>query len=145
MAKPALRPFVNEDQFLRRVRFPDHIKKDGMLRWKAFKDKDPRMSFTFRDQALKTDVALDAYHNYFSETVGEVLPAILWFGFFGLTQRIQPPLEPRHDPDRTDPIYGHLHCSTERPHGKPHMQLLAKLVNDGDHAGIARRYSNPIA
>lgn len=112
MAEPALRPFVDEDQFLRRVRLVDHIKRNGLVHWRAFKDNDSRMSFTFRSQALMTDEGLDAYHNYFSESVEEVLPGILWFAFFGLTRCIEPPLEPRHDPDRTDPIYGHLHCST---------------------------------
>jgi hypothetical protein len=142
MAEGGLRPFVGEDQFLRRVLLPDHLKR-GIVRWRTFKDKDPRLSLTFRDEALCTDAGLDAYHHYFSESAGAVLPGILWFSFLGLTQRIAPALEPSHDPDSADPVYGHLHCSTERPRDKPHMELLAKLVNDGEYAGIAKRCPDP--
>ncbi|MGD2110376.1 MAG: hypothetical protein PVI86_13425 [Phycisphaerae bacterium] len=143
MAESALKAFVDEDQFLRRVRFYDHL-KHNLVHWRAFKDNDPQFSLTFRDESLRSEEGLDAYHEYFSRGVGETLPAILWFAFFGLTRCIEPPLEPQHAPDRiTDPVYGHLHCLTERPHGKPHMQVLAKLVNDGNHAGIAKRYPKP--
>lgn len=139
MAEPALTRFADNDEFLRRVRLPDHI-KNGMLQWRAFKDNDPRMSFTFRDEDLQTDIGLDAYHAYFSEQVGVPLPAILRFTFHGLTRCVDPPLQPRHDPDPSDQRYGRLHCSTEAPHDKAHRELLAKLVNDGMYAGIARRY-----
>ena len=146
MAEPALTPFVGHDEFLRRVRLRDHIKdKTGLVHWRAFKDNDPRLSLTFRDEELHTDAGLDAYHKYFSDSVGEILPAILRFTFYGLTQRINPPLEPRLDPDHEDPKYGHLHCSTNSPRDKGHMQLLAKLVNDGEHASIARRYPKRVA
>jgi len=138
MAKPALMRFVEKDEFLRRVRLKDHIKKNGLVHWRAFKDNDPRMSLTFRDEGLKTDVGLDAYHTYFSELIGEALPAILKFTFYGLTKCIDPPLEPRHDPVDADPVYGHIHCTTEMPN-RTQMELLQKLVNDGVHAGIAKR------
>ena len=141
MAEPALMPFVDNDEFLRRVRLPDHIKdKTGLVHWRAFKDNDPRMSLTFRDEELRTDVGLDAYHKYFSDSIGQILPAILWFTFYGLTRGIDPPMEPRLDPDPDDAKYGRLHCSTNCPRDRVHMQLIAKLVNDGEHAGIARRY-----
>lgn len=138
MAEPVLKRFTENDEFLRRVRFEDHFRR-GLLWWRAFKDSDPRMSLTFRDETLKTDTELDAYYAYFSELVGERLPAILWFTFRGLTREISPPLEPRYCPDANDAVYGHLHCSCDAP-DKPLMQLLAKLVNDAVHAGIARRY-----
>ncbi|MHC4696879.1 MAG: hypothetical protein ACYTFA_09065 [Planctomycetota bacterium] len=131
--------FDDDDEFLRRVRFKDHVKR-GLLLWKAFKDKGIRMSLTFRDVVLQTDVGLDAYQEYFSRLIGENIPAILSFTFHGLTRRIEPPLEPQHDPDPSDTKYGDLHCSTERPRDRAHMDRLAKLVNDGAHAGIARCY-----
>lgn len=145
MAEPALMRFADKDEFLRRVRFPDHIKVDrDEIRWKAFKGKDVRISLTYRDETLQSDTAIDEYHAYFSELVGETLPVILRFTFYGLTKCVDPPLEPRYDPDSKDPKYGHLHCSTDAPRGKPHMELLAKLVNDGQHAGIVRHYAKGI-
>ena len=145
MADPALMQFVDRDQFLRRVFQKDHIKKNGFLYWRAFKDNDPRLSLTFCNSALRTAAGLDAYHEYFSELVGKILPAILWISFVGLTRRLDPSLEPRHDPVDEEPIYGHLHCSTDAPRDKAHMELLAKLVNDGEHAGIALRYPKQVA
>ena len=144
MAEPGLMRFADRDEFLRRVSYEDHFKRDLLL-WKAFKDKDLWMSWTFRDGTLQADDSLDLYHAYFCERFGQNIPAILRFTFHGLTKCIEPPLEPRHSPDPDDATYGHLHCTTERPHDKPHMQLLAKLVNDGEYAGIARRYEKRIA
>ena len=141
MAEPALMRFADHDQFLRRVRFHNHVKLNrDEVRWNAFKDKDPQMSWTYRDESLRTEAGVDEYHQYWSERVEESLPAILWFTFAGLTKKIDPPLEPRHNPDHDDRKYGHLHCSTDPPGDKPHMQLLAKLVNDGQHAGIVKRW-----
>ncbi len=131
--------FADQDEFLRRVRFKDHVKR-GVLFWRAFKDGDIRMSLTFRNEVLQTDVGLDAYHEYFSNLIEVNIPAILRFTFHGLTRCIDPPLKPRHDPDSSDAKYGNLHCSTERPRDKAHRERLAKLVNDGAHAGIARCY-----
>jgi len=139
MAEPVLSSFSDTDEFLRRVRYHDHF-RHNLLHWKAFKDPDPKMSWTFRAEALRTTAAIDEYHRYWSERVGESLPAILRFTFYGLTKCIDPPLEPRHVPDPDDATYGHLHCSTERPRDKAHMELLQKLVNDGIHAGVAKRY-----
>jgi hypothetical protein len=98
------------------------------------------MSLTYRNDSLQSAASIDEYHAYFCKQVGETLPAILRFSFYGLTKCIDPPLEPSWDPAPDDPKYGHLHCSSEAPRDKPHMELLAKLVNDGKHAGIARRY-----
>jgi hypothetical protein len=139
MVDPALKPFVDKDEFLRRVLFKDHIKRE-QVHWRAFKDNDPRMSLTYRNGSLQSAASIDEYHAYFSNQVGETLPAILRFTFYGLTKRIDPPMVPSWDPAPDDPKYGHLHCSTEAPREKPHMKLLAKLVNDGQHASIAARY-----
>ena len=103
------------------------------------------MSWTWRKDELLTDKGVDEYHRYWSDRVGESLPAILWFTYNGLTQRIDPPLNPEHDPTQDDERYGHLHCSTESPRDSDHMKLLAKLVNDGEYAGIARKYARPTA
>lgn len=145
MAEPVLMRFVDQDQFLRRVFQSDHFNKKGLVHWRVFKDKDPRLSLTFRDSTLKTEAGLDAYHEYCSERAGKTLPGILWFSFLGLTQRIDPPLEPQHNPDASDEKYGGLHCSTDAPRDNTHMELLAKLVNDNEHAGIAGRYPKQVA
>ena len=101
------------------------------------------MSWTFLDKELQSGTDLDAYHEHFSGLSGMYIPAILWFSFYGLTRRINPPLEPERDPDPNDLKYGHLHCSTNPPCDNAHMKLMAKLVNDGEHAGIAGRYMSP--
>ena len=134
--------FDDATHFLRRVKFRDHINKRGLLHWRAFKDGDPRMSLTYRDESLRTEDAIKAYQRYFSDPNGGTLLAILWLTFLGLTREVQPPLEPQYDPDSTEPVYGHLHCSTPAPRDKPHMELLAKLVNDGQFAGVLRSFSN---
>lgn len=144
MAGPELTHFHEDDEFLRRVRFSDHFKRD-LLYWRAFKDGDERMSLTFRDETLQGPVDIDAYHDYFSERVGTALAAILWLSFLGLLKHIEPPLEPQRDPDDSEPRYGHLHCSTPAPHDKAHMEILAKLVNDGEYAGVLRRYAKKSA
>jgi len=138
MAESKLMRFEENAEFLRRVMLPDHFKHDLLL-WRAFKDRDVRMSLTHRDDTLQKDEDIDAYHEYFSERARVVLAAILWLSFIGLTRRVEPPLEPQLDPDDTDLVYGHLHCSTRAPHDKAHMQILAKLVNDGEYAGVLRR------
>lgn len=143
MAEAALMRFSQSDQFLRRVRYYGQFSKNGLVRWNAFKEKDARMSWTLRRDNLLTDAGLDEYHNYWSNRVGECLPAILWFNHIGLTQKIEPPFVPEHDPDQDDQQYGHLHCSTDSPRDDVHMKLLAKLVHDGEYAGIARRYAKP--
>lgn len=129
----------NSTEFLRRVLLKNQINKSGLLHWRAFNDGDPRMLLTYRNNDLRTDLGVRNYHAFFSERVGTALPAILWLSFVGLTQQIEPPLEPQSEPDNTDPVYGHLHCSTPAPSDKPHMQLLAKLVNDGQFGGVLLR------
>ena len=91
---------------------------------------------TYYDDSLKTEEAIEKYRRHFSNPTNGTLPAILWLTFLGLTREVQPPLEPQHDPDKAEPVYGHLHCSAPAPDDKPHMQLLAKLVNDGEFAGV---------
>ena len=132
--------FDHTTEFLRRVKFKDQIKR-SLLHWRAFRDGDRRMSLTYRDESLWTDDAIEEYQRYFSGD-SETLFAILRLTFLGLTREVQPPLSPQHDPDDTEPRYGHLHCSTPAPHDKPHMELLAKLVNDGQFAGVLRFFSN---
>ena len=132
--------FTAEDRFLRRIRFADHM-KHGVLHWRGFKEKDPTMSLTYQDASLREDSGLDAYRVYFSKAIGGDLPGIVWLSFEGLTSRMNPPLVPRYEPDiELDPVYGHLHCVVDSPQEKDRLQLLAKLVNDGDFGGILREF-----
>ncbi|HEY3241720.1 MAG TPA: hypothetical protein VGM03_00070 [Phycisphaerae bacterium] len=134
-----LTPFGPDDRFLRRIRFPDHLKR-GIVYWRAFKEKDdvPTLSYTYQDASLRSDPALDAYREYFSRALGGDLPGLLWLSWRALAQQVRPPLPPRHDPDASDPVYGHLHCVTDAPRDKIRMELLAKLVNDRDLGGVLR-------
>lgn len=137
---PGVDAFRDDDRFLRRIRFPDHIKR-GLIQWRAFKDKDARLSFTFQDESLSCDSGLDAYRRYVGDRyLSGDLPGICWLSFHGLVARLEPPLEPRHNPDPTDEVYGHLHCSTDQPRDRAHMDLMAKLVHDGEHGGLLRDY-----
>jgi hypothetical protein len=138
---PSLTPFQASDRFLRRVGLPDHMKR-RIVHWRAFKEKDPTLSFTFQDESLRGEASLDRYQNHFSEHLGGNLPGVVWLSFEGLTSRVNPPLVPRQDPNiDSDPVYGHLHCVTDAPRDKEQMQLLAKLVNDDDKfGGILREF-----
>jgi hypothetical protein len=137
---PRVGAFRDGDRFLRRIRLPDHIRR-GLVYWRGFKDKGSRLSFTFQDESLSSDVGLDAYRRYVAEKyMSGDLPGICWLSYHGLVSRLDPALEPQHDPDSTDFVYGHLHCSTAQPRDKEHMEKMAKLVNDGDYGGLLRDY-----
>ncbi len=130
--------FRLEDRLLRRVRFKDHMKR-GILFWRAFKEKDPTLSFTLQDQSLLSDKAVDDYQAYFARQLGGDLPGIVWLTVEGLAVRLDPPLPPRRDPDNeTDPVYGHLHCVTDAPRDKEQMERMAMLVNSGQWGGVLR-------
>ncbi len=141
--QPCLTPFQASDRFLRRVGFSDHMKR-RIVHWKAFKEKDPTLSFTFQDESLSSETSLDQYQTYYSrsEFFGGNLPGIVWLSFEGLFSRVSPPLVPRQDPNiEEDPAYGHLHCVTDAPRDREQMQILAKLVNDDDEfGGILREF-----
>lgn len=122
--------FCDEDQFLRRIAFPDHVKR-GLLFWRAFKERAPSLSWTLKDESLLTNDALNAYRRHYSASIPSGLPGLCWLSFRGLPRELNPPLVPCRDPDRSDPVYGHLHCSTPSPTDKSHMEKMAKLVNDG--------------
>jgi hypothetical protein len=139
MADTPLTSFVDTDEFLRRVLLPDHV-KNNVLGWRAFKDNDPKMSWTYRAQALQSRAEIDEYQAYYSARAGRNLRAILQFTFLGLTKILAPPLVPEADPDASDERYGHLHYSTSAPADKDHMKRLAKLVNDADNASILAQY-----
>lgn len=127
------------DKFIRRVRFADHIKR-GIVHWKAFKEKDEvlTLSFTFQNEELLADSAITAYQQYFSRMIGGDLPGLLRLWFEGLATILAPPLPPRYEPDPEDEAYGHLHCCTDKPRDKKHMEQLAKLINDGDLGEVLR-------
>jgi hypothetical protein len=127
------------DKFLRRVGLPGQVKR-GVLSWRAFNDRDATFSLTFQDEGLCGEVGLTAYQEHFSGFIGGNLPGLFWLLFEGLTTKLSPPLPPRYDPDSSDETYGHLHCCTEKPHNRDHMELLAKLVNDGDNGGVLREF-----
>ena len=111
--------------------------------WRAFKEKEPTLSFTFQDEVLRTPAGLGAYQAHFSKLIGGTRPGIVWLSYEGLTTRLSPQLVPRHAPDtESDPVYGHLHCVTDAPHEKAQMELLAKLVNDGQFGGVLREFVN---
>lgn len=135
---PVVADFRHDDRFLRRVGLPGQIKK-GLVHWRAFKagTGEETLSFTFQDQPLCDPAELDKYRAHFAKVIGGNKPGILWLSFEGLALKLVPPLPPRWDPDLSaDPVYGHLHCVTDAPRDKQHMELLAKLVNDGDFGGL---------
>jgi hypothetical protein len=115
--------------------------KRGLVLWRAFKEKDPTLSFTFQDESLRDDAKLDRYQAHFARFLGGNLPGIVWLSFEGLSSKLSPPLVPRREPNKeADPIYGHLHCVTDAPRKKEHMELLAKLVNDREFGGVLREF-----
>ncbi len=139
---PSLTPFQASDRFLRRVGYADHL-RNRVLFWRAFKERESTLSFTFQDESLRNETSLDQYQTYYSRSTffGGNLPGIVWLSFEGLFSRVSPPLVPRQDPNiEEDPAYGHLHCVTDAPRDKAQMQILAKLVNDNEFGGILREF-----
>lgn len=136
-ARPLLRSFEDEDRFLRRVAYPDHIRR-GLVHWRAFRETGPSLSLTLQTGELRTEPGLELYQSRFRFQSGD-LPGICWLSFLGLTKLVAPPLEPHWDSDETDPHYGHLHCCTAPP-TKPQAERLAKLVNDDEYGGLLRDF-----
>jgi hypothetical protein len=127
------------DRFLRRIRFPDQIKR-GIVRHRAFLEPDhiPTLSFSLQNEELTEDSAIEAYREYFSRSMEGDLVGLVWLSYEALTVELRPPLPPRGAPDDSDPVYGHLHCVTDKPLDKKHRDALAKLVTDGKVGGILR-------
>lgn len=130
--------FVATDRFLRRIRFSNMIRNDGVLRPGAFTGgkTETAPSWTLQDESLRTEGALDKYQAYWqSEDGGR--PGLFWVSYRGFTECLQPPLPPSRCPDAADLRYGHLHCTTEVPTRKQ-CEILAKIVQDGDEGAILR-------
>ena len=137
---PCLTPFRHEHRFLRRIAYKNQISDKGIVHWRAFKDRDEQLSLTFQDESLQANDGLDRYRCYFATMYlhGD-LPGICWLSFYAFVALLDPPLEPRHDPDPQEPEYGRLHCSTPRPDDRQ-MRLLAKFVRDGDQGALLRKF-----
>lgn len=118
--------FTTDDRFLRRVSKAGSIKR-GAVGAGAFQDKHPTLSFTLQDAVLKDPAGLDRYQRDKALPSGD-LPGICALTFHDLTESVKPPLPPRHEPDRADTKYGHLHCCTDRPIDDDHRDNLAKLA-----------------
>lgn len=123
-----LEPFSDQDRFLRRIAFKNHV-KGGIVHWRAFKERELTLSLTFQDDALKIASELDRYQRYFRLFSGD-LPGICRIDYFALTVVVEPPLPPRLKRDEKDEKYGFLHCVIDSP-TKVQMELLAKIVSDG--------------
>jgi len=119
-------PFALEDGFLRRIVFPNLI-KNGVVRRKAFKDNHTTLSFTFRNDELKTSAGLDFYQSRKKLPSGD-LPGLCMLTYGDLTLALEPPLEPRHERDTEDEYYGNLHCVTDRPVHDDQRERMAKLA-----------------
>lgn len=133
-AKANLEPFAPEDGFLRRIVWPQHIKR-GFVHWRVFKDNHPTLSFTYRNDELKTRDGLDLYQVRTVLPSGD-LPGICVLTFLDLTCLLEPPLEPRQEVDIEDEYYGEIHCVTDQPVDKAQRQEMAKLATK--HQDILR-------
>ena len=120
-------PFVSTDEFLRRAGKKRHVKL-GVVHWEVFADSHPTLSFTLRNDDLRTEDGLDRYQEL-KAFPSDDLPGICMLTFLDLTDRLRPALPPRRDPDGQDATYGHLHCSTDRPSGQIQMEVMAELAN----------------
>jgi hypothetical protein len=78
-------------------------------------------------EGLTTPEGIDAYQKYHALQPSNDLPGICRVSFLDLVERLDPPLPPRSEPNVTDTVYGHLHCSTACP-DRLTMEKLAKLA-----------------
>ena len=131
----SVEPFVAEDCFLRHVAKPRCI-KEGLVTWEAFHDRYATLSFTFQNEALRTQSGLDRYQRDKVLPHGD-LPGFCKLSFYDLTVSLEPPLPPRHDPVPEDEKYGHLHCCTYRPRDQVHCRKMAKLATRN---GVVREF-----
>lgn len=125
-AQPRLDPFRDSDPFLRHVDRKNRI-RNGIVTYDAFLDCHETLSFTYQDDTLRTDAALVQYQRA-KELLHGDLPGLCKLIFRDLTVELVPPLPPRHDPDRTDKRYGHLHCCTDRPSNDDQRRQMASLA-----------------
>lgn len=125
--------------FLRRVSTRKHIKPDA-VHWRVFKARqnEPSISYHLMVEDLATPQGIDRYQlHYQSRDTGD-LPGICRLSYVNLAEDLDPPLPPRSTPDEDDdPLYRHLHCSTDPPPDEDTMRRLAKLATKN---GILRPY-----
>lgn len=128
--------FTQDDHFIRRVSRKNHL-QNGVVAAGAFSARpdETSLSFTWRNESLKPDHALDEYQIRNKLPHGD-LPGLCQLTFLDLTLSIRPPLPPRIDPDPNDTHYGHLHCLTDIP-GEEQREVMATLAT---HHGILRQF-----
>lgn len=117
----------NGDFFLRRASTKSALRR-GVVYYKAFLDRHSTLSFTLRDANLRSDSGLRQYQLDKKLPHGD-LPGICQLSFEDLTERLGPPLSPRHAPDSEDNEYGRLHCVTDTPCDDDHCRKMAVLAN----------------
>lgn len=127
--QPTLKPFLPEDSFLRRVGTKRYL-KDGLVSRDAFRPRNAEasLSFTWQDESLRSEEALDEYQRHNALPQSGDLPGLCRLTYHDLTVSLSPPLPPRHEPDDADPRFGHLHCATDLPRDELHMEKMAKLA-----------------
>ena len=130
--------FCADDSFLRRS--TRKLIKDGYVVWRVFEAREKlderTLSFTLQDENLKTPQGIEQFQLDKMLESGD-LPGICLLTHADLTKKLIPPLPPRHDPDKEDERYGHLHCVTDLPRDEDHMRLLATLATDN---GVVRDF-----
>jgi hypothetical protein len=122
--------FNADDSFLRRAAGRNRIHA-GVVHWKAFepRENEQELSYTLQSADLKTDEGIDEFQEAKRLESGD-LPGICLLTFLDLTRHIDPALPPRHEVDKDDEKYGHLHCCTDLPANKDVMDALAKLATE---------------
>jgi hypothetical protein len=132
-----LGPFVAEDSFLRHAD-RNRLFKDGTVSPEVFKlrKNDSTLSFTYQDESLRDETALDQYQ-LDKELLSGDLPGLCKLTWNDLTVSLDPALPARHDPNSIDEKYGHLHCCTDPPRDDEQCSVMASLA---DRNGIVREF-----
>lgn len=119
--------FVDNDSFIRRTKGKNHI-RNGVIKPAAFSDNHETLSLTYRNELLCTIEGVDEYQRKNQLPVSGDLPGLCMLTHHNLTKELNPPRPPRHEPEQTDPKYGHLHCVIDRPEDENHRSLMAFLA-----------------
>ena len=138
----SLGPFVDSDVFFRRFDRKRHVDEDGTVSQEVFKGRpsETELSFTYKGVELSTPEEIRQYQVANALLYGD-LPGICKLTYRNLTIQLEPPLEPRAQPDLEDEFYGHLHCATDVPRGLEHREKLAKLAEG--HGVVCRFEKKP--
>ena len=118
--------------FIRRFSRKSDVRRDRTVLPRAFEPRssESALSFTFRNEELRSQNALIQYRDHFPLTSGD-LPGLCWLSHRNLVEDLEPPLPPRYREDTDDKKYGRLHYETDVPGETQQNQMATQATQNG--------------